>query len=364
MARWWVLAALFFWSAFPGGADAQQYFDDCASGSSITATLILPADTNPSIDGQAIPEDAEIAVKSPEGLCVGRGIWDGGSLGITIFGEEELVNGTTIPGMTPDTPLAFAIWDPSSGQEFSGDEVAFALGDEQSYLNPDPSFSPNAIYKLDMFAGVSSSGAPDGDCVASDLEEHVDSEEDTITLSMKDPEGVQHVAFVDAENQPALTNLVVEVVDDAMTSADGIWWSAQDADDPPTDLSFTLTPEDEEDPDVAYFVRVTNSCGSVIDLDPAHSFEPAPAEVKLLALYPNPAQDDVTVRFQLPEDMSIDMHVYNMLGQRVATLTEGRHDAGRHDIQWTPSRSLSSGTYAVRLYTPQGAPAQTITIVR
>jgi hypothetical protein len=55
----------------------------------------------------------------------------------------------------------------------------------------------------------------------------------------------------------------------------------------------------------------------------------APTTLALHALYPNPTRAEATLRYALPTAMDVEISVYNVLGQRVATLANGGQAAGR-----------------------------------
>jgi len=70
--------------------------------------------------------------------------------------------------------------------------------------------------------------------------------------------------------------------------------------------------------------------------------------------YPNPFNPATTIRFAIPEASSVRMEVYNMLGQRVATLIDGEHyTAGTYEAVWDArddmGREMSSGMYIYRI---------------
>ena len=60
--------------------------------------------------------------------------------------------------------------------------------------------------------------------------------------------------------------------------------------------------------------------------------------------YPNPFNPETTIRFHLREAGPVAVRVYDVVGRVVATLEDGQHAAGRHEVQWDAS-SLASGTY-------------------
>jgi hypothetical protein len=60
--------------------------------------------------------------------------------------------------------------------------------------------------------------------------------------------------------------------------------------------------------------------------------------------YPNPFNPSTTIQFAVPMDSKVDIVIYNVLGQKVATLVSGTVPAGYHDVVWNAS-NFSSGVY-------------------
>ena len=69
-----------------------------------------------------------------------------------------------------------------------------------------------------------------------------------------------------------------------------------------------------------------------------------PKEYGLSQNYPNPFNPSTKIQFNLPMDSKVDIVIYNVLGQKVATLVDGTVSAGYHSIEWNAS-SFSSGVY-------------------
>ena len=77
--------------------------------------------------------------------------------------------------------------------------------------------------------------------------------------------------------------------------------------------------------------------------------EVLPSEFTLDQNYPNPFNPETAIRFTLPQTENVSLTVYNMLGQRVATLLDNQTmSVGAHSVQFDASH-LSSGTYVYRL---------------
>lgn len=73
-----------------------------------------------------------------------------------------------------------------------------------------------------------------------------------------------------------------------------------------------------------------------------------PRAFELHQNYPNPFNPVTVILFDIPEQADVTLDVYNIMGQRVATLVEGIHQPGRHQVTFDGSR-LSSGIYMYRL---------------
>ncbi len=78
-----------------------------------------------------------------------------------------------------------------------------------------------------------------------------------------------------------------------------------------------------------------------------------PNEIKLFQNYPNPFNPSTTISFFINRPSEIKLNVYNLTGQKMATIFEGTKSIGFHDLQWN-AESLSSGIYYYRLELERG----------
>lgn len=67
-----------------------------------------------------------------------------------------------------------------------------------------------------------------------------------------------------------------------------------------------------------------------------------------LTAYPNPFSDQVHITYSLERPAFVELTVYTLLGQRVATLVQRNHGAGTYTAHWEDT-SYATGTYLVQL---------------
>lgn len=64
--------------------------------------------------------------------------------------------------------------------------------------------------------------------------------------------------------------------------------------------------------------------------------------------YPNPFNPSTVIRYGLPAASTVTVTVFDVLGREIATLFEGRQDAGLHEVTWDAAQ-LGSGIYLCRV---------------
>ncbi|MBC8526795.1 MAG: T9SS type A sorting domain-containing protein, partial [Candidatus Cloacimonetes bacterium] len=69
--------------------------------------------------------------------------------------------------------------------------------------------------------------------------------------------------------------------------------------------------------------------------------------------YPNPFSTNTLIRYDLPEDVHVNIQIYNVKGQLIEELFNGVESAGRKKIEWNvlEKSGMSSGIYFYKLST-------------
>jgi hypothetical protein len=88
-----------------------------------------------------------------------------------------------------------------------------------------------------------------------------------------------------------------------------------------------------------------------------------PAQFSLSQNYPNPFNAATTIEYALPRTAAVRLEVFDILGQRVATLVDGPQLAGFHRVAWNAA-GLSSGLYFARLQAGEFVETKKLTLLK
>ncbi len=74
--------------------------------------------------------------------------------------------------------------------------------------------------------------------------------------------------------------------------------------------------------------------------------------MRLFQNYPNPFNPTTTISYQLPKSSQVDLSIYTLLGQKLATLVNKKQQAGTYKIEWNAT-GFASGIYIYKISTDQ-----------
>ena len=88
-----------------------------------------------------------------------------------------------------------------------------------------------------------------------------------------------------------------------------------------------------------------------------------PTELTLSKAFPNPFNPSTSMSIFVPADGAVNLSVYNVMGQKVATLHSGNMSAGNHTVTWNAS-DMTSGMYFVRAESQAGVAVQKVMLMK
>ncbi len=88
-----------------------------------------------------------------------------------------------------------------------------------------------------------------------------------------------------------------------------------------------------------------------------------PTETRLAGNYPNPFNPTTTIRYDLSKPGNVNLTVYNLLGQKVASLVDRFQRAGSYQVRFD-GQNMSSGIYLVVLKTDNQMQTRKMTLLK
>lgn len=82
-----------------------------------------------------------------------------------------------------------------------------------------------------------------------------------------------------------------------------------------------------------------------------------------MSAYPNPFNAAVTVNFTTPQNSPVNLSVFNVMGQKVATLHQGPIQAGSHQVSWDATHE-ATGVYLLHLESGSERRTQKLLLVK
>ncbi len=121
-----------------------------------------------------------------------------------------------------------------------------------------------------------------------------------------------------------------------------------------------------------YWVTATDFSGNEGKPAKAHSTtgvgDGAMPHVLSVSAYPNPFNPETTVRYTLPARSHVRIDVYDLRGERVATLLDRDQEAGAFTVSWRGrddrGASVGSGVYFAKLSSGDGVRTYKLTLLK
>ena len=83
------------------------------------------------------------------------------------------------------------------------------------------------------------------------------------------------------------------------------------------------------------------------------------ADILTAQNYPNPFNPETVINFSIPTNGNVEVSVFNVKGQKIATLSNDYYKSGNHSLTWhgkdNDGRSVGSGIYFYRIKTDENA---------
>ena len=82
--------------------------------------------------------------------------------------------------------------------------------------------------------------------------------------------------------------------------------------------------------------------------------EPLPRQIALFANCPNPFNASTQIRFDLIEENKVTIEIFNILGEKIATVADGYYPAGSHSLIWDAT-AQPTGLYFYQIRTAKAS---------
>ena len=94
---------------------------------------------------------------------------------------------------------------------------------------------------------------------------------------------------------------------------------------------------------------VSDTAFALIQTDVPEDVADMPTEFDLSQNYPNPFNPETQISYSLPAPSDVSLKIYNIHGQLINTLVDGRQSAGQKVVVWDArdqfGKGVSSGLY-------------------
>ncbi len=114
--------------------------------------------------------------------------------------------------------------------------------------------------------------------------------------------------------------------------------------------------------DVDYAGKITQHSTIEILLPESHSLL-LPGQFALQAMYPNPFNPSLNIRYETGEATQVSVTIFDLQGRELMTLTDDQHQSGSHELVWQADH-LPSGVYLVQVKSNRGLVLKKVTLLK
>jgi len=338
-------------------------FWDYTSNTGNNASVILPLNANPNIDGVPLQDGDYVGVFTPAGLCCGNSEWDTGkNMGIPVWGDDPQT--TDVDGFQTGETIYYRVYRSLESKEWSNVEV--------DYLQGTGFYSANAYMVINKFI-ITESGTslPPNWAFTSNTGNNgtvilpitANPNIDGTPLQNDDYVGVFTPAGLccgysrwDSAKNMGITvwgdnSQTIDVIDGfrAGENIDYRVFSGNDLREC-SEIDFEYVEGMGLYSPNCYFVLNKFDISTVVNYN---VFNGLPAEFILHANYPNPFNPETTIKYQLPHSSHVVLSIVNLMGQEVIRLVDKFKEAGYHTTSWNGKNDrgewVPSGVYIYRI---------------
>ncbi len=188
---------------------------------------------------------------------------------------------------------------------------------------------------------------------------------DTVDVSIENFNFVPQSITIDVGDAVRWTNN--DGVAHTTTSEEGVWDSGNMNQGDTFVFTFNSTGEYPYICTIHPFMTGTVTVETATDVEQSY-IEGLPESFAVNQNHPNPFNPTTTISYQLPENSKVNIKVFNIAGQLVATLIDEEQQAGYHEITWdgrsNSDKTVPSGVYLYRVRTDNGSIARKMMMLK
>lgn len=312
----------------PGSVLAQEHFTECIDSNVNDATVIVPSDTTFTYpDGGPLVTGDEVALYSDDGRCAGVAVWDSSKTAVSLAVADLDSTAGILDGYKANEPLTYRVWRASENEEYKVSSSTYAC--TLPHCRSDGTYARDALYEVSKLEPSASSDMHLAKWNATERTEgvvlHWRTERETNTAGFR----VEHKS----DTTEAWSTL-------AFIDGGGTTSAPQDYRYETTNLDygshrFRLSHISED-----------GSKTTSQSLTVTHSLR---SNYNVSKVYPNPVQQNGTLKLTVKEPQNVVVRLYDILGRRQAVLLDRRIPGDETETVHLDLRRTSSGQYFLRV---------------